>query len=263
MPVKLRLRRQGRRKSPHYAIVAADSRMPRDGRYIEKIGFYDSVAEPAKVYVDHEAALKWLGQGAQPTNTVRSLLRHTGVTVKFALSKQGKSEEDAERIFTRWWEAKKAKKKKIMVSVDIHGNPLEELPEAPKPAKPEPKVAEAAPEAAPEEVAEEETPVAVAAEESAAPEAEAPAAEAEEKEAAPEAEEVKEEVAPEVEEIKAEAAPEAAEVKEEAAPEAEETKAEAAPEAEEVKEEAAPEAEEQPAETAAPEEEKEEEKKAE
>ncbi|MEZ4775166.1 MAG: 30S ribosomal protein S16 [Bacteroidia bacterium] len=135
MPVKLRLKRQGRRKLPHYAIVAADSRAARDGRFIEKIGFYDSVSQPAKIYVDHEKALKWLQNGAQPTNTVGDILRHAGVTVKFALIRQGKSEEEAARIFARWWEQKKAKKKKKMVSVDIGGNPLEDVPvtEKPKP----------------------------------------------------------------------------------------------------------------------------------
>ncbi|MDX2250249.1 MAG: 30S ribosomal protein S16 [Bacteroidia bacterium] len=145
MPVKLRLKRQGRRKLPHYAIVAADSRSPRDGRFIEKIGFYDAISQPAKIYVDHAKALKWLQNGAQPTNTVGDILRHAGVTVKFALLKQGKSEEEASRIFSRWWDQKKSKKKKRMVSVDISGMPLEEVPvtEKPKPVVVEaPKVEE-------------------------------------------------------------------------------------------------------------------------
>lgn len=164
MPVKLRLRRQGRSKAPHYAIVVADSRSPRDGRFIEKIGTYDSISHPAKVYINHEAALKWLADGAQPTNTVRSLLRHTGVTVKFALQKQGKSEEEAEKIFSKWREEKDAKNKKKVISVDVHGTPLEPVPEAPKKEvkKPEPvveaaSVVEEAP-AAEEAPAEEEKP---------------------------------------------------------------------------------------------------------
>lgn len=133
MPVKLRLRRQGRSKAPHYAIVAADARAPRDGRIIEKLGFYNPVTSPGQVYVDHEAALKWLKTGAQPTNTVRSLLRHAGVTVKFALFKQGKSEEEAEKIFNRWWEERQARKKKKIVAIDIHGNLLEDPGEIPIP----------------------------------------------------------------------------------------------------------------------------------
>ena len=168
MPVKLRLKRQGRSKSPHYAIVASDSRSPRDGRYIEKIGTYNPITQPAKIYVDHDAALKWLKVGAQPTNTVRAILRHAGVTVKFALFKQGKSEDEAERIFTKWWDAKKAKKKKKMVSCDIHGRPLEEVPvkEAPKKEEPAPEpeapVAEETSEEAPvvEETPTEDAPVA-------------------------------------------------------------------------------------------------------
>jgi small subunit ribosomal protein S16 len=166
MPVKLRLRRQGRRKAPHYAIVAADSRAPRDGRYIEKLGFYNPLTDPAQVYVDHEAALKWLGVGAQPTNTVRSLLRHTGVTVKFALIKQGKSEDEMERIYGRWRSEKDAKKKKKVISVDVNGNALEPVPESAKPVKAAPApVVEEAPAveetpAAEEAPAVEETPVA-------------------------------------------------------------------------------------------------------
>ncbi len=128
MPVKLRLKKQGRKKAPHYAIVAADSRAPRDGRYIEKFGFYNPIANPAQIYVDHETAIKWLKVGAQPTNTVRSILRHAGVTLKFALIKQGKEEDEMERIFNSWWEMKKSKKKKKFVQVDIHGKPLEEIP---------------------------------------------------------------------------------------------------------------------------------------
>lgn len=198
MPVKLRLRRQGRSKAPHYAIVVADSRSPRDGKFIQKIGTYNSLSHPAKVYIDHDAALKWLNDGAQPTNTVRALLRHTGVTVKFALSKQGKSEEETEKIFTRWRAEKDAKNKKKVISVDIHGRALEPLPEAPKkevkkaepaveakPVETTPTAAEApAAEAAAEEVVAE----APAVEEAAAP-AEAPAAEAPAAEEAPAEEE--------------------------------------------------------------------------
>lgn len=188
MPVKLRLQRRGRKKAPFYAIVAADSRAPRDGRFIEKVGFYDPIAEPARVYVDHEVALKWLQTGAQPTNTVRSLLRHAGVTLKFALTKQGKSEEEMERIYTRWREEKDGKTKKKVISVDVHGTPLEPVPSTgPKKgfhaqAVPEPVVEEApAPEPEPAPEATEEAPAAEAEEapaaEETAPEAEAPAAE--------------------------------------------------------------------------------------
>lgn len=197
MPVRLRLQRRGRKGRPFYAIVAADSRARRDGRFLEKIGTYDPVAEPAKVYMDHDAAIKWLKVGAQPTNTVRALLRHTGVTVKYALFRQGKSEEEADQIFNRWRADKDGKPKKKVISVDIAGNPLEPIPAQGErkgytpPAAPKPK---AEPEAEVEETPAEEA----AAEEAPSAEAEeAPAAEAEEapaaEEAAPEAEASEEE----------------------------------------------------------------------
>lgn len=150
MPVKLRLKRQGRRKTPHYAIVAADARSPRDGKFIEKIGTYNPIAQPGQVYVDHELAIKWLQVGAQPTNTVRSLLRHAGVTLKYALIKQGKDEETVQKIFDRWETEKRSKKKKKIVIIDRTGQLLEEVPEAPKPVKKEPEAAPAPEEFAPE-----------------------------------------------------------------------------------------------------------------
>ena len=161
MPVKLRLRRQGRKQNAHYAIIAADSRSPRDGRSIEKIGTYNPVANPAQVYVDHEAAIRWLENGAQPTNTVRSLLRHAGVTVKFALKKQGKTEAEVEAIFGRWRADKDAKKKKKIVSVDVHGRLLEPIPDQPKKVVVKPAAPVAAEEAAPavEEMVAEAAPV--------------------------------------------------------------------------------------------------------
>lgn len=119
MAVKLRLRRQGRSKTPHYSIVAADARSPRDGRFIEKIGYYNPVKSPAELYLDHELAIKWLGVGAQPTDTVKALLRHSGVNLKFALVKQKKSAEDQQRIFDAWWNAngsKKAEKFKFLTA---------------------------------------------------------------------------------------------------------------------------------------------------
>ncbi|MBR4279115.1 MAG: 30S ribosomal protein S16 [Clostridia bacterium] len=79
MAVKIRLRRMGAKKAPCYRIVVADSRYPRDGRFIEEIGFYNPMKEPAEVTVDSEKAKKWISNGAQPTETVRSLLKKSGV----------------------------------------------------------------------------------------------------------------------------------------------------------------------------------------
>ena len=87
MAVKLRLNRMGAKKNPFYRIVAADSRAPRDGRFIEILGNYDSTKDPAVVNVDEEKVLDWLKKGAQPTDTVRSLLSKKGIMAKFAESK--------------------------------------------------------------------------------------------------------------------------------------------------------------------------------
>ncbi len=79
MAVKIRLRRIGAKKAPFYRVVVADSRYPRDGRFIEEIGYYDPTKEPAVVNIDGEKAKKWIGNGAQPTDTVKALLKKNGV----------------------------------------------------------------------------------------------------------------------------------------------------------------------------------------
>ena len=79
MAVKIRLRRLGAKKAPFYRIVVADSRYPRDGRYIEEIGSYDPMTNPATVVIDAEKAKKWIANGAQPTETVRDLLKKNEV----------------------------------------------------------------------------------------------------------------------------------------------------------------------------------------
>ena len=79
MAVKIRLRRMGAKKAPFYRIVVADGRYPRDGRFIEEIGFYDPTKEPTVVKVDAEKAKTWIQNGAQPTDTVRDILKKQGV----------------------------------------------------------------------------------------------------------------------------------------------------------------------------------------
>ncbi len=80
MAVKIRLRRMGAKKNPFYRIVVADSRYPRDGRFIEEIGTYDPMTEPATLKVDAEKAKNWISNGAQPTDTVKVLFKKNGVT---------------------------------------------------------------------------------------------------------------------------------------------------------------------------------------
>lgn len=90
MAVKIRLKRMGAKKAPFYRIVVADSRSPRDGRFIEKLGYYNPLKSPAEIVVDEEITLKWLNNGAIPTDTVKNLLSKAGVMKKFHDSKQGK-----------------------------------------------------------------------------------------------------------------------------------------------------------------------------
>lgn len=90
MAVKLRLLRMGAKKAPFYRIVAADSRAPRDGRFIELLGTYDPRTNPAKVTIKEEEVLKWLNNGAQPSDTVKNLLSKEGIIKKFADLKSGK-----------------------------------------------------------------------------------------------------------------------------------------------------------------------------
>lgn len=79
MAVKIRLQRHGRKKNPYYKIVVADARSPRDGKFIEKIGFYNPMTIPATIDIDRQKALDWINKGAQPTDTVRAILRYKGV----------------------------------------------------------------------------------------------------------------------------------------------------------------------------------------
>ena len=84
MAVKIRLKRMGAKKSPFYRIVAADSRMPRDGRFLEQLGTYDPRQNPAVVTIKEEETLAWLSKGAQPSDTVRNILSKKGIMKKFA-----------------------------------------------------------------------------------------------------------------------------------------------------------------------------------
>ena len=79
MAVKIRLTRMGAKKAPFYRVVVADGRFPRDGRFIEEIGYYNPLTTPADVKIDAEKAKKWIANGAQPTDTVRDLLKKNGV----------------------------------------------------------------------------------------------------------------------------------------------------------------------------------------
>jgi small subunit ribosomal protein S16 len=88
MSVKIRLKRVGKTKAPSYRVVVADSRSPRDGRIIEKIGWYNPLVEPSAIHIDEEKAISWMSKGAQPTESVASLLRRVGILERFEQSKK-------------------------------------------------------------------------------------------------------------------------------------------------------------------------------
>ena len=90
MAVKIRLKRMGAKKAPFYRVVVADSRSPRDGRFIEVLGTYNPLVTPAEVKLDEEKAMKWLNNGAIPTDTVKNLFSKAGIMEKFHNAKQGK-----------------------------------------------------------------------------------------------------------------------------------------------------------------------------
>ena len=84
MAVKLRLKRMGSKQKPFYRVVAADSRSPRDGRFIETVGTYNPIKQPAEININEEKAIKWLNNGAIPTDTVKNLLSKQGIIAKYA-----------------------------------------------------------------------------------------------------------------------------------------------------------------------------------
>jgi small subunit ribosomal protein S16 len=110
MPVRIRLARHGRKSRPYYYIVIADSRAPRDGKFIERIGSYNPVTNPATVELDFDKALDWLQKGAQPSDTIRNILQQRGVMYKNHLLKGVKkgalTEEQVEQQFQAWMSEK-------------------------------------------------------------------------------------------------------------------------------------------------------------
>lgn len=162
MPVKIRLQRKGRRKRPFYHIVIADSRAPRDGKFIEKIGTYNPMTVPATIELDRAAAYDWLMKGAQPTDTVRAILRFKGVLYRKHLmrgvAKGALTQEEADAKFEAWIADKEGKindrraaeeKKQADFRAAVSGTP----PPPPTP-EPEPEAEATTTEEAGEEAAE-------------------------------------------------------------------------------------------------------------
>jgi len=109
LAVKLRLRRMGKKKQPIYKVVAADSRSPRDGKFLESIGLYNPMTNPSTLEIKEDRALYWLSVGAQPTDTVKSLLRQKGIILKRELSRRGLSEEKMQEELDKWAKLHEAK----------------------------------------------------------------------------------------------------------------------------------------------------------
>ncbi len=130
MAVKLRLRRMGRKKRPVYAVVAADTRSPRDGRYIEDLGRYYAVEEPVRIELREERVLYWLQQGAQPSETVRSLLKDRGLMLALHLHRKGKSEEEIQTEVASFLEGRGDRKPKKSTAADRRKAVLEAEAEA-------------------------------------------------------------------------------------------------------------------------------------
>ncbi|MBT8273209.1 MAG: 30S ribosomal protein S16 [Bacteroidia bacterium] len=227
MPVKIRLQRHGKKGKPYYWIVAADARSKRDGKYLEKLGSYNPNVNPAIIDLNIDGAVKWLENGAQPTDTARAILSYKGAMLKKHLAggikKGALTEEEAEKKFNAWLEEKAAK---IQAKADNLDKSKAEAKA--KALEAEKAVNEAR--LAPPPVVEEATEAAEATTE------EAPEDVAETAEASVEA--ATEEVAEAAEEVKEEATEEIAEASEETAEATEAATEEVAEATEEVKEEA-------------------------
>jgi len=152
MAVRIRLRRTGAKKRPHFRIVVADKRSPRDGRFLESIGIYDPVADPAKIDIDREKALKWLNDGADASDAARSLLSRVGIWQEFRTGVRPSEEEIAART-----EAKAPAAVKPGPEPEPEPEVVAAEPEAEPEPEPTPTPAEPAEREAPEPAVEAET----------------------------------------------------------------------------------------------------------
>ncbi len=119
MAVKIRLFRVGKKKNPIYRVVVMDSKKPRNGEYIEKIGFYNPLTDPAEITIDKEKALSWLKKGAIPTDTVQNLFQKTGVALEYHLQKNKADEKTRQVEIQKWELAKKVTEEKIRLESEI------------------------------------------------------------------------------------------------------------------------------------------------
>ncbi len=127
--VRLRLTRMGRKKRPYYRIIAVDGRKKRDGAFLERLGYYHPLDNPAAISIDAEKTLKWLRVGAQPSETVRSLLRKEGIWYRFRLEKRGLPESQIQTMMVEWFEKnKQVEAEKAQKPAKVEVAPSEETP---------------------------------------------------------------------------------------------------------------------------------------
>lgn len=131
MAVKLRLRRMGKKKQPIYKVVAADSRSPRDGKFLEAIGLYNPLTNPSTIDIKEDRAMYWLNVGAQPTNTVKSLLSKKGILLKRDLQKRGLPEEKIREELEKWEKLNEGKTKSAVSKKKAVAQPIEEIADTP------------------------------------------------------------------------------------------------------------------------------------
>lgn len=142
--IRLRLQRRGRKKRPYYHVVAADQRSPRDGRVIERLGRFDNVSENKQLTLDEERVIHWLKVGAQPSDTVRSLLKQEGIMYKMHLIRWGKTDEEIEAAISKWKEERSEAQADKDVSRKVRQKSLLEAEEKEYQKQLEQKAAEAA-----------------------------------------------------------------------------------------------------------------------
>lgn len=133
MAVKLRLRRIGKKKQPFYRIVAIDSRAPRDGSYLDKIGHYNPITHPAEVLIDRAKAFQWLNNGAIPSDTVMSLFRHEGILHEWDLRKRGMNDEQVAAELAKWQELQEQRAKRREAKEAMKKRESEKKKESEKP----------------------------------------------------------------------------------------------------------------------------------
>ncbi|MBN2091688.1 30S ribosomal protein S16 [candidate division KSB1 bacterium] len=131
MAVRIRLRRMGKKKSPFYRIVAIDSRRKREGIYLDKIGHYNPMLEPAEIVIDQEKALSWLEKGAVPSDTVKSLFSRQGIMLKYDMTKKKFSPEKMQEELQKWELMQAERTKRLSEEKPVKKNQPEPTPEEP------------------------------------------------------------------------------------------------------------------------------------